>query len=385
LKIEKIRLIEVDDSFPLLYPSRSMEIKTSRGNITTPNRGATSYEFNRKKILPTEISVDNPFTVYLKKFTGGDVIRLLTKNDEFEQQVKLIERSDHVSEYSTLHLCSFQLATSSGTGPAPMTTLSEGNNLNEFLSSIIDMQIQANHDIISIPHFNLSLPMLKKTLKTVDETIQKLGKQPFFAIDLRYPDFAEILKFITDDLQSNFVNLIYRKYVQTRNNYRELKNYARKPVAFLMSDVERIDPDHANLSTMHYMPFLGNDLYAVELPPPNIPKKGEAPKPKNLANLKIFDKGELTIDPLINKTIDSATILSQVGNPELDNLKEKLDNVGEARLDGDKYEIINALTKIHELKTSSAEFSTLQIYVKERSSKNYIKSKLRLESRLPRA
>ena len=32
----------------------------------------------------------------------------------------------------------------------------------------------------------------------------------------------------------------------------------------VLTEIERIDFEHQNLSTMHYMPFLGNDMYAIE-------------------------------------------------------------------------------------------------------------------------
>ncbi|HWP78969.1 MAG TPA: hypothetical protein VNL34_04905 [Candidatus Nitrosotenuis sp.] len=381
MKIEGIHLKEVDDSFSLLSPSRSIEIKTDKGIITTPTRGATYYEFNRKKLLPTEISIDNPFTVYSKKFTGGDVSRLLTTNTEFANQVKSIERADHLSEYSTLHLCSFSIASISTNGPAPMEILSKDDNLNEFLSGIIDMQVETKHDIVSIPHLHLPLDSLKKTLKITNTAIQKLGKQPFFSLDLRYERFPDLLEYVTTDLQANMINLIYRKYRDVRNNYRELRKYVRKDIAFVTSEIERADIDHSNLATMHYMPFLGNDLYAVEIPPPNIPKPGKLQKPKNLSNLKVLNKDELTLVSLNESGMSNSKIIEEVGNTE-DKLEEKLQNLTEAKSDSVKYDIINALTRVHELVVSSQEFDKLQDHVKQRDAKDYVKSKTKFEERI---
>ena len=70
LKIEKVHVAEIDDTLPLLHPTRSIEITTNKGTTITPNRVATSYEFNRKKFLPSEITIDNEVKVYSKKFSG---------------------------------------------------------------------------------------------------------------------------------------------------------------------------------------------------------------------------------------------------------------------------------------------------------------------------
>ncbi len=383
MKIEKVHLVEVDNSLPLLQPSRTMEIKTSKGLTTSPIRCATSYEFNRKAELPTETTIDNPVSVYTKKFTGGEIIELLTTNKGYNRQLSSIEKIDRITEYSILHVCAFQLYETAKNTKAPLVILQEGDNLEKFLRFMIGMQYDAKHEIISIPALNLPLSILKTSLKNAERAIEKLGKQAVFSLDLGYNNFPEVLKFITSDLQTNFVNLIYRKRRNVPQHYEELRKYASKDIAFLMTDVDRIDFDHEDLSTMHYMPFLGNDLFAVEIPAFNIPKKGK-PKPKthNLANLKIFNNDDLVIEPVINHKISNKKIIEQLGNPSSDELEIKLENLNEAKTDDAKYKIINALTRVHELKTSSKEFATLTDHVKERSSIDYVKSKKDFEKKL---
>ena len=48
MKIEQIKIIELDDSLELLQPTRAIGIKTNKGSTITPARCVTSYEFNRK-------------------------------------------------------------------------------------------------------------------------------------------------------------------------------------------------------------------------------------------------------------------------------------------------------------------------------------------------
>jgi hypothetical protein len=392
LKINQIRLKEVDDSFTLLQPSRTIEIKTDLGSIKTPNRGITGYEFNRKKTIPSELEINNPFSVYSKKFTSGEITRLLTtkrtgiqlpKESEFSHQIKLIEKAQHGAEYSLLHLCAFSIASTATYGPTPMEILSKNNNLVDFITLVLEMQIEAGNDVISIPHFNIPLSNLKKILTSIDRDLEKIGSIPFITIDLRYAKFPELLEFITSELNSNIINLTYRKYRETRPNYKELQKYVRKNIAFVLTEIERIDFEHQNLSTMHYMPFLGNDLYAIDLPPPNIQKPNAPPKTRNIANLRIFDSNDLTIVPLINQTISNSTILEQMGSENYEFLAEKLNSIGEASNDNTKYDIINAITKVHELTVSSQEMNSLQSHIDQRSSKDYVQSKLKFEQSLP--
>jgi len=382
MKIDKVHLVEVDDSLKLLQPSRTIEIKTDKGSTISPARCATSYEFNRKSELPTETTIENPISVYHKKFTGREVADFISTNSEYGKQLNAIERVDRITEYSILHVCTFQLYETSSKGKSPMEILKEGDNLSKFLRFMIDMQFDAKHDIISIPSLNLPKSQLKSTLKQVNDAIEKLGKQPLFSIDLRYNDFPEILDYVTNEFQSNFVNLIYRKRREVPQHYDYLRNYARKDIAFLMSDVDRIDFDNDELSTMHYMPFLGNDLYAVQLPPPAIPKPGATKKDHNLMNLKILNNDELTIIPLITSGISNEKILEQIGNPSGDELELRLNDIQDAKTNNDKYKVLNALTRIQELKVSSREFSTLTSHIRERSSKDYVSTKKDLSDRI---
>lgn len=383
MKIEKIHIKEIDDSFPLLYPTRSIEITTDKGTVITPNRGATGYEFNRKKILPSEITIENSITIHSKKFTGGEVAKLVSENGEYRKLVNAVDRSDHVTEYSTLHLCSFQLASMAKNFPAPMVTLAREENLNNFLSAVIEMQLEPNHDIISIPHFDLPFSQLQQVLKMTNDSIQKLDKEAMFTLDLRYPQFTELLDYVAEEFQSKIISLVYRKYRDVRHNYRHLRNYARRDIAFLMTEVERADLESTNLSTMHYLPFLGNDIYAVELPPPNIPEEGKPPKPKNPANIKVMNRNELTIESFPTKSTSNTEILEELGNVEYDKLSEKLSNIDQVRTDDRKYDIVNALTRIHELKVSTEEFMLLQEHINDRSSNDYVRKKRSFQSRLP--
>lgn len=382
MKIEQIKIIELDDSLELLQPTRAIVIKTNKGSTITPARCVTSYEFNRKSELPTEISIDNPVSSYNKKLTGAEVRNLLTTNEEYGKQLKAIEKVDRVTEYSILHTSTFQLYETSSTGMAPIDILKESENLKKFLRFIIDMQCEANHDIISIPSLNLPLDELKKILTMANSAIEKLGKQPLFSLDLKYEKFNDIIDYTVSEFQANFINLVYRKKRDVPQHYDHLRKFARENIAFIMTDVNRIDFEHEDLSTMHYMPFLGNDLFAVESPPLSIPKKGVPPKPKNITNLKILKDNELTIKPITDSDVSATKILDQIGNPLSYDLDLDLSNINEAKFDNKKYKILNALTRIQELKASTKEFLKLADHVKERSSKDYVKSKTNLHQRL---
>lgn len=238
-----------------------------------------------------------------------------------------------------------------------------------------------------VPHLCLPLSDAKKVAR---EAISRLGGQPLFSLDMGYPQFADLLDYLADDLHAAMVNLRYRKRRDVSQHYLHLESLAGRDVAFLMTGVARMDNDHGNLSTMHYMPFLGSDLFAVEAPLPVISAARErravsaprAGRPRNISNLKALHRDELTILKITDPRMSERAVLDLGGNPVSEDLRITVDNVKEAERDPKKYSIINAVTRIQELLGSTAEFRKMASHIKERSSRDYVRGKKDLEARL---
>lgn len=118
-----------------------------------------------------------------------------------------------------------------------------------------------------VPHLCLPFSDAKKVAR---EAILRLGGQPLFSADVRRLGLGDLLDYLADDMQAAVTNLRYRKRRDVSQHYLHLESLAGRDVAFLMTGVARVDNDHGNLSTMHYMPFLDSDLFAVEAPLPVI-------------------------------------------------------------------------------------------------------------------
>jgi len=285
-------------------------------------------------------------------------------------------------------------------------------NLIRFLKQMIAMQHEAGYGIMSVPYLGLPLAEAKKAAREAGEAISRLGGQPLFSVDMRRPGFEDLLDYLADDMQASLINLRYGKRRDFSQHYLHLERFAGRDVAFLMTGVARADSDHDNLSTMHYMPFLGNDLFAIEAPFPVIPKakkKSAGPpplpggsraggpsaggtpprsggvshaKPMNVENLRALHRDELTILPITDPRMSVRAVLDLEGNPVSDDLRLTVRNVKEAEYDMKKYSIINALTRIQELLGSTSEFSKLAGHIRERSSRDYVRGKKDLETRL---
>lgn len=64
-----VKLKHIDDRTPYGYPTRSMEIRTDSGTISTPTRMMTSHEYNQKAQIPSDTTLDDTISLYMGRFS----------------------------------------------------------------------------------------------------------------------------------------------------------------------------------------------------------------------------------------------------------------------------------------------------------------------------
>ena len=118
----------------------------------------------------------------------------------------------------------------------------------------------------------------------------------------------------------------------------------------------------------------------------NVPQQEQEstkpPKPvkDKLEYVRFFDRKSLQVKALS----DEPSIISELSNQyEKDTVIENiLEHYEEVRTDENKYSILNALSKVNELNSSSAEFTSFQKYINENSTKDYLQEKKVLQEAL---
>ena len=214
------------------------------------------------------------------------------------------------------------------------------------------------------------------------KSVEKLGRQPLFVIDMKYSNFSQAMEFLVKDLQSNLIGLISRDYFKCVQSYETLTRYADQNVAFLALQVGRIDFGRYNISTMHYLPFLANDIYAVEIPSAFVPKHTGLHESvlHKLRNIRLFDKQSLQINEISSYEAFDEKICHDYDGDSI--IREMLENYAEAETDDKKYVMLNAFSRIDELKSSLSEFDNLQKFIKQESAKDYLQEKTTLKKEL---
>ena len=385
-----MKLRSVDEFSPFLYPSRTVELKTPRGSILTPLRAATSYEYKSKMKTPTAAPIDSPVLINIKKLPPRDLQSFITKNESFGELLRKIGMANRAGQYANIRLALLQptRTTYEKDGISSMSILQGSTSARErFLRFVVKIQQEAGMDIVTVPFIQLPYATLKKTVTDMHRVLTRLGVEPLFFVDLQYNQFESLIHLLVDELESKLVGLIHRRYADQPIHYDYLRSYYDRNIAFLSVETSRFDENLDDISTMHYLPFLGNDVYAVRVPLPfhnelEIQKPAKQDEPR-LEKIRFFDRQTLKVKPA--GLFDTERVLSDIQYQDQDIIRRMLDNRAEVNGDNSKYQVLNSFSKVHELNTSLLEFGDFRERIRKNETKDYIDEKEALKPLLAQA
>ncbi len=380
-----VKLRAVDHSSPYLYPSRTIEIRTSDGTFEGPVRAATFYEYHAKQKTPTAATLDSPALVNMKRL-GSDQLRdLLSKNETYGKLLKAIETSSQNGQYASLKIAVLQpTRTPTEKEPAAMGLLREIRLREKFLRLIITLQQEAKLSVITIPFLELPLDEYKTLILQLSRALKDAGAEPMFLLDLNYAAFGDMLKLLVEEVASSIIGLLYRPYREYPINYDLVSQYHDRDVAFFMMNANRYDGGFDDIATMHYLPFFGNDVYAVRVPSSFHAKANDPPvstdSPESevtaqtvprLQQIRFLNRTNLKVKPLMPQ-LPSDSILADIEYQDQDLVAKMLANRNDVNANIRNYLALHYFSKVHELKTSLLEFGRLREFIEEGSTKEYI-------------
>jgi len=406
LSFKGIKVKSIDDKSPYLYPNRSIEIRTSEGVVNTPTRAATLYEYNQKGRVPTETTIENGISLSIRKLNSDKVKEFLLSNGTYRNMSSSIEEAEDMMKYSPFRAHIIQPTTTQPIEIQPDKTKKKldsavqylAKNTKErekFLRLIIKMQSDLGLSIITVPYLGLPLSDYKQLVTETAKIIRNQGREPLYIFDLDYQKrgdkFAEAVSFLIKEAEIKLIAFPYRSFVRNAISYDTLSQYITKDVAFLSINTEREDELNSQISTMHYLPFMGNDIYAIKspryVPPPEQAETsaaGTSGKKQELTtdSIKFFNPRNLLIESSAQRVRQPPLVLEEMNEKNNSKLLEVLDDYGNIGTDSDKMNVFRALSKIHELKSSTKEFAKLQKLVDSQESKVYVEEKTYLKSSL---
>jgi hypothetical protein len=395
-----VKVNSIDHSTRFLYPNRTVLIRPSSStNINTPTRAATDYEFRQKTVIPTPIPLRNPIYISTENLSLNKFEKFVHKNGYYDIIRTRTEVKSRQAQHALVRLFLLRPTITDKRDkvkrviyPSPMRLLKENHLLLErFIRLIIHLQSEVGLNPITIPFFELPFQEWEKQVIEIDKSIEMIGNQPVFFLDMAYPEIDKALDLLVNKLQLNIVGLYFKPYRRATVAYEALRNYVEKNVAFITVNVDRTDIKNTMtmLSTMHYLPFFGNDICAIKRPmgfqKKIIDQNGNirtVPFDYSIMHINLFDKQSLCIQPIRQAQATMNRLTFEYKNDTF--IPQILANYETANGAKAQYEVLNAFSKVSELKDSTSEFGVFQQYINQNSAKDYVEQKDVLKLTIPR-
>jgi hypothetical protein len=243
---------------------------------------------------------------------------------------------------------------------------------------------------------------MKSIVIGLHKSITSMDLEPIFFVDLGYQsqDFKSLIELLTNEMGSHIIGLIYRKWSEAPVNYDFLsRTYYDKDVAFLCAQADGYDTRFDDLSTSHFLPFFGADMYAVQVPPgfrkdesiesheaatesQLIGQSVAQPEIPRLEKIRFFDRRSLKVKPVNSAFFDPGTIVAEMKREDQQHMADALKSRQEANADEEKYLDLNCLSRFHELCSGTCEFEYVRGRIEEGSTRTYIEEKASLKPAL---
>ncbi len=372
--LERVKLKDIDDKSPYGYPTKSIEIRTKQGDILTPTRAITSHEYAQKEIAPTDITLDDKVSLFVERFNYGKLEKFLTEDKPFERLSDKLRIQKERAQHSYLNIALLKPTTTKDANKkSSIDILSSKKNREKFYRMTIQLQKLMGYDPISITIPNITISESKSLMKETNKIIEKDNLSSIFFFELGQK-FPELLKYAVKDLNQQLIGINYKRYTKAVHSYEAMRSYYDKDVAFLIANTSRQDGYFDDLSTMHYMPFLSNDLFASYVPPQGFGGDQDLTPKERLSSIRLFNKDHLTLEKITDSSFNVDEILKQSGRPNEVTLQDMLMNYEQAGKPNNKLMLsrLRAFTKVHEARVSTEELSIFQKHIKDRSTKDYV-------------
>ena len=372
MTLTSVSVKDIDDKSAYGYPKRVVEFKTKNGNFQTPARAITNHEFAQKVTAATDVTYDPDITIMVKRLNYDHLSNFLKTDAPFENLSGQLRTQLERGQNSKINLSLLKLTSSKDNKKrTPHQLLQNKRIRDKFLRMIIQLQKGQGLDTITIPYIALPETESKKMIKDVSDYLEKENLNGVFFFDMN-KKFPTLLKYSVDEIGLPLIGINYKRYTSAIQSYETIRDYYDKDVGFFMDDTIRDDSKNENMSSMHFMPFLGCDVFSSFVP--TVGRGSEGTFKERVGKIKFFHKKPLTVDRLIDENIDVEQILDEINRPKDEKIRSMLSDLDDIPKDEIETRLsrIRSFSKVHEAKASKDEFPELRKHIKDRSTKDYV-------------
>lgn len=287
MQIEKFSIRTVDDT-----AGRVAEVRTSKAKFETPSRAATSTEYNYKKNLRVEDPFENDVGEYVARFNEEDISNFSSKNGSYHNRLRT----------AAAHADQMKFVVSKAYPQYPF----EFPFNDRTLRLLIDVQVEAGLDMVSIPHRpgRDLVAHYKHWANIAEKYAGQLGREiipvPHVPMNLKEELFQQTVQALWDS-RSTFpvIGLTYASIQRNKINYAFLRDNRDQDTWLHMSATPRIPSGRAisNIALMHLPQIYGIDTVST-----GIPWGGGGEPLEDYKRLRYFDEPTLSVPRIADWT-----------------------------------------------------------------------------------
>ncbi len=280
MRIERFKVRDVDD-----FGGRVTEVRTSKTNFETPSRAATSTEYNYKKNLKIEDPFANNVGEYVGRFNGEDISNFASKNGSYSSRLRT----------AAAHADQMKFVVAKAYPQYPF----EFPFNDRTLRLLIDVQVEAGLDMISIPHRPSRdlVAHYSHWADIADQYAGQLGREivavPHVPMGIKENAFQATIRSLWDSRERfPVIGLTFASIQKNKINYDFLRANRDNDSWLHMSAVPRISPGRgtSNLALMHLPQIYGIDTVSTA-----IPWGGGGEPLEDYQRLRYFDEPTLSV------------------------------------------------------------------------------------------
>lgn len=343
---------------------RVLKVHAKTGSFETPTKAPTSTELNAKKNIGFDDPFLNPVFEITQRFTQGAISNFYKTNGYHSR--KIVEINAHADTLINRNLVKY------------FPQFRKDTILNdEDLLSLIDVQLESNINIISLPEIKENTPLVdfknnfEKYWKYTESEKPEAILMPYLNLSQEPDLFIEKLKYLAEYEGSlHAIGIKFASPKTYRPNLRALASFSNKEFWVHCSSIKRaIWNTDLPTSQIHMLQKYGVDTVSIE-----IPMAGGGNKDKPLSKTKYFNSEKVTI-PDISESIHDGSLTCNCPICRQQNFNELTEDLKRYQGDRSISAVLQDFSKIHEVYAATSEFEISRKRIIDDDLNNYFKEK----------
>lgn len=371
--LEDVKLQESnrsDKRSPYYYRSRVVRLDTDLGNVYTPSRVVSRYEYNARSSLPLSRILPIQTAIDFMELDERQVINMKTDAKIGNKIIGITKQFNDIASNAIFRISIFQPPKS------VLSVMSIASKIDFADLQAKFFQINLNAGLVTYPHLDLPLTDYMSFIDSRYRRNQDLSTIFTLDMGMEPTNFENLLGHLASKEQPMIILLIYRNVERTLPQHNVINSYFdNEKLLFFACQVER-EESQSHSSNLHAVSYGGGFDLVASKQTRGWPNKENV----GLSKLKMFDPVHCSLRNLEDVLSDpTRDVLKEFDIPkdnfhDIEYIKSIIKGFRGAVVHPEKYDRLYYFTKVHEAIVSSKLFDTTRSKIGLNEMEQYIKN-----------